>query len=151
MVSRIFRIAVPLLLAFVAITAWALEWSGVGVLATRMPDGEVRTTRVWYVHDEKGNLLIEAGGPASPWLGDVKLDPAIRFEAEGQSTTYRAFVRPNPDGNREIRERLREKYGVRDVWVGLFFDSESTFAVALVPSEELEPGTTGSSLLDQLD
>lgn len=133
------RVAVALLgavLVFVGVTAWALEWSGVAVVETRQPDGGVRETRVWYVHDEEGRLLLEAGAQASPWLADVRARPELVFVRDDRRETRHARIRPNPEGHLDIRRRLREKYGLRDAWIGLVFDLSETVQVELAASAE---------------
>ena len=115
------------------ITLWALEWSDVAVLESTARDGSVRTTRVWYVFDERGSLLVEAGAVASPWLEDVRANPELRVDIDGEAANYRASIRANPDGHSEIRRRLRARYGLRDAWIAWLFDTSTSFEVELEP------------------
>ncbi|MEE9265143.1 MAG: hypothetical protein V3V86_00310 [Gammaproteobacteria bacterium] len=145
MIRRLACIATPLVVAFAALTGWALEWSDVAVLETQTGDGSSRVTRVWYVTGEQQILFVEAGGEDSPWLDDVRVHPVLHFEAEGRSETLCAIIRPNPDGHRDIRQRLRAKYGVRDLWIGWLFDTSTSVEVALVPPARLIHGVRRGS------
>jgi hypothetical protein len=120
--------------AVAATTFWALEWSDVAVLETRTPEGSRRTTRVWYVVDDRGKLRVEAGAETSPWLEDVRRDPRLRLEIDGQAAAYEAAIQPNPEGHRDIRKRLRARYGARDVWIAWLFDTSTSFEVELLPA-----------------
>jgi hypothetical protein len=143
MLRRIFLAGLALVIAiatvFVAITFWALEWSDVAVLETRTADGSWRETRVWYVFDESGDLLVEAGSFDSPWLVDVRRDPKLRLEIDGVREDYLAAIRPTPDGHRDIRRRLRERYGLRDAWIATFFDVSTSQKVELTEVERIAP------------
>jgi hypothetical protein len=115
-------------------TAWALESGGVAIVETQAPDGSLRRTHVWFVEPE-GALWIEAGTPQNPWFLDMERDPRLTFSAEGRSGDFaarRVAVRGARD---RIRGLLREKYGIRDRWVGVLFDTSRSIAVELV-----EPG-----------
>lgn len=125
------------LLLFVAFTWWALESSGVAVLETRAPDGSPRSTHVWFA-EAGGELWLEAGAPENGWYRDVQKDPRVSFSANGRSANYVAQPHEGPDAHVEIRALLREKYGVRDGWVALLFDTSRSVAVRLVPTPETD-------------
>ena len=114
------------------VTWWALESSGVAVVTTQAESGS-RSTHVWYVEDA-GELLLEAGSPESLWFRDIQVRPQLGLSAEEFSGTYVARPAPNPDGHRRVRRLLREKYGVRDWWVALLFDTTRSVAVLLEPA-----------------
>ena len=118
---------------FVAVTLWALEWSGVATVRTAASGAEPRTTRVWYVAGDNGRIHLEAGGSESPWLADVRKNPEVQFDSAQTAGRYRATVRENPAGHERIRSELREKYGLRDLWVGLLVDTSSSSLVVLEP------------------
>jgi len=120
--------------AFSAATLWALEAGGVAVVATRRPSGAVRSTHVWYA-ERNGELWLEAGTPENAWFRDILRDPALTFIANGISTPYVARRVDDPSGHSEIRSLIREKYGVRDRWVGLIVDTSRSVAVRLLPPE----------------
>lgn len=124
-----------LLAAFGAITWWALESGGVAVIETRTADDGVRFTHVWYT-EPNGELWLEAGTPENGWFIDIQANPAVRFEANGHSARYTARPEEDPSGHDRIRSLIREKYGIRDRWVGLVVDTSRSVAVRLLPAEE---------------
>jgi hypothetical protein len=119
--------------AFVGTTWWALEWSGVALIGTQQPDGEIRTTRIWHA-TYQGEVWLEAGSAESPWFEDLENSRAVILTIDGKSHPYRAEPVPNPEGHEKIRKLLRQKYGLRDRWVGLILDVSPTLAVRLVPT-----------------
>jgi hypothetical protein len=121
-----------LLVAGIAFTAWALESSGVAVITTRSDAGE-RATHVWYVEDA-GQLLVEAGAPGNGWFVDIQTHPRLAFDAPELRGRYVTELLPNPAGHERIRRLLREKYGVRDAWIALLFDTDHSIAVWLRPA-----------------
>jgi hypothetical protein len=102
---------------------------------TRSADGSTRTTHVWYVEPD-GDLWLEAGTPENPWYRDVLADPVVTLSAEGRSGRYHAEVVDTAAAQHRVRSLLREKYGVRDRWVGLLVNSSGSIAVRLRPVEE---------------
>jgi len=126
-----------LVAAFVAVTGWALESGGVAVIETRDADGGMRTTRVWYAEPD-GELWLEAGTPENPWFVDVQGDPAITFTSDAGPQQYVARAVEDPSGHSRIRSLLREKYGLRDRWIALIFDTSRSIAVRLVPAAQLK-------------
>lgn len=123
-----------LLAAFIVVTLWALESGDVAVITTHPADGRPRSTRVWYTHED-GELWLEAGAPENPWFLDVQRDPRIDFAADDHSGSYRAWPVQTLTARTRIRALLREKYGLRDWWVGLVVDSSRSLAVRLVPAD----------------
>jgi hypothetical protein len=119
--------------AFVAITGWALEAGGVAVIETRAADGSTQATHVWFAAPD-GELWLEAGSPENPWFADVRRDPRLSFRAEGRAGEYLGTPFQDPAACARIRALLREKYGWRDRWVGLFVDSSQSLAVRLDPA-----------------
>lgn len=126
-------IVAALLAGFAATSWWALEAGGVAVVETRAADGSVRSTRVWYAEVD-GELWLEAATPESSWFKDLQRDPELTLEAGGESRRYVAETVERPSGHARIRSALREKYGLRDWWVGLLVDPSRSVAVRLVPS-----------------
>jgi hypothetical protein len=49
----------------------------------------------------------------------------------GYSTQYLAELVREPGGHETIRALLRRRYGLRDWWVGLLFDTSRSVAVRL--------------------
>lgn len=127
--------ALALLLAVgVLVTWWALESSGVAVIETRAADGTIRSTHVWYAEPD-GDLWLEAGTPDNPWYRDVQADPVVSFTADRRSGRYTADSIANPSGHEKIRSLFREKYGLRDWWIGLLMDGSDSIAVRLTSAE----------------
>jgi hypothetical protein len=121
--------------AFAATTWWALESSGVAVVETRTATGDTRSTHVWYT-ELSGELWLEAGTPENPWFRDVQQTPVLTFRADDRTARYAARPIEDPSGHDRIRALMREKYGLRDRYVALLFDTRHSIAVELVPIEE---------------
>ena len=136
---RALLVGVPLLLAFVGVTGWALESGGVAVVETRQLDGSTRSTHVWYGTNQ-GELWLEAGAPENSWFEDIQTSPRVVLRIEGKPGVYLAEPIRNPSGHDQIRRLLREKYGLRDWWVALIFDTSRSVAVRLLPPPESEAG-----------
>ena len=128
-------VVAALVAGFSATTWWALESGGVAVIETRTPDGTVRSTRVWYAEPNK-ELWLEAGSPENAWFQDVQRNPILTFNTNERSTRYVARSVGDPSGHTRIRSLIREKYGLRDRWVGLIVDTSRSVAVQLLPAEE---------------
>jgi len=126
-------IAVTLLGAFALVTWWALESAGVAVLATRAADGSSRSTHVWFAEAE-GELWLEAGTPENSWYVDVQTHPVISFSTPARSGKFLAEPDSSAAARDQIRALLREKYGFRDWWVSVIFDTSHSIAVRLVPT-----------------
>jgi len=114
-----------------ALTWWALESGGVAVVQTRTADGGRRDTHVWFV-TPGGETWLEAGTPENPWFRDLEHSPLLTLSVEGRTVRYRA--EPDPASRERLRSWLREKYGIRDWWVGHFIDSSRSIPVRLVPA-----------------
>ena len=133
---KLLLIAVATLFAgFGATTWWALESGGVAVIETQAPDGTLRSTHVWYAEPNQ-KLWLEAGTPENAWFQDVQRNPTLSFETDGRSARYIARPLDDPPGHTRIRSLIREKYGLRDRWVGLIVDTSRSVAVQLLPAEE---------------
>jgi len=126
---------VPIVLVLAGVTWWALESGGVAVVETTTAAGEVRRTHVWYAQD--GDVLwLEAGTPTNGWLLDVRGDPVLTLSRPEGIARYRAVPVENEAAHARIRALIRERYGLRDWWVGfLIVDSSQSIAVRLEPVE----------------
>ncbi len=120
-----------LALAVSATTWWALESGGVAVIETRDPLGEARHTHVWYA-ETNGELWLEAGTPENAWFRDVQDDPTVILRTNGRTEHCVAEPVDDPRGHPRIRSLMRKKYGFRDLWVGLLFDTSRSVAVRLL-------------------
>lgn len=124
--------AVPAAITFALLTLVALEGGHVAVLRTRggeAADG-IRYTRLWFAEDGD-RLWIESANPARGFLEDIKREPRIVIERGQRLEAWVAEVQPNPQGHREVRRRLRQKYGWRDAWIGMLTDTSGSVAVLL--------------------
>jgi hypothetical protein len=122
--------------SFILFTWWALEWDGVAILETRTADGGVRSTHVWYAEPD-GELWVEAGTPQNGWYVDVQKDAMVSFRTSERSGDYIAEPIAGEDAHRRIRRLLREKYGLRDWWIDVLFDTSHSIAVRMVsPSSD---------------
>jgi hypothetical protein len=128
------RTAILSLVFVLAAFGWgtwlALEVSGVAVLETRTADGSSRSTHVWFAEPD-GELWVEAGTPENAWYVDVQRDPLISFSSDERSGEYVVEQVQDPGAHEKIRALLREKYGMRDWWIGLLFDTSRSVAVRL--------------------
>ena len=121
-----------LLAVFGLVTWWALEANGVAVIETHTPDGTLRSTHVWFAEPD-GELWLEAGTPDNTWFQDIQQNPMVSFAAARRSGRYAANSIAGPSGHKKIRSLLRQKYGLRDWWVGLLVDTSGSRAVRLSP------------------
>ena len=122
-------------------TWWALESSGVAILETRSADGTLRSTHVWYA-EPNSELWLEAGTPENSWYLDVQHDPIVSFSAPGRSGRSGRYIArrvEDPTAHDEIRSHLRDKYGLRDRWVALLFDTSRSVAVRLTTQSARDP------------
>ncbi len=137
-VKRVFVIAIACVVLFVAcfvgITLVALEQSGVVVAHTEAGDGTPRTTRIWFVQHH-GSVLLEAGNPDNPWVKDLVRGSSLVLEGIGIKRAYHYELHTN-EGNEQIRALMRAKYGWRDWWISLVFDTRNSFSISVAPIRE---------------
>ncbi len=117
-------------IGFVALTWWALESSGVGEIETQTAEGSTRWTHVWYI-ESADHIWIEAGTPENDWYVDILADPIVSFSSDDHNGAYKATPIPGRAAHDRIRAQLRKKYGFRDWWVDLLFDTSRSIAVRL--------------------
>ena len=135
---RIAAVVALIVLGVVLLTWWALEWSSVAVLETQSADGTVRSTHVWYAEPD-GEIWIEAGTPENGWYVDVQEDPVVSFSTPERSSEYVAQIIPGHEAHLRIRDLLREKYGFRDWWIGVLFDTSQSVPVRMVSQSSNAP------------
>ena len=123
-------ILVSLLVGILATTYAALELGDVVVVETlAVIEDEPRYTRVWYVQD--GNkLLLEAGNPENAWVEDLASLNEIRLLGGGLDGRYE-FTHHGMGSHAAIRQLMRRKYGWRDWWVSLLFDTQESVMIEL--------------------
>lgn len=124
-----------ILTGFVGLTYAALEWDGVAVITTTQEGGTSRQTHIWFVEHD-GDLSVEAGTPENPWFQDVLENPVVQVVTADMTGTFTALPQPNPEGHQTIRTLLREKYGLRDWWVGILFNTSQSVHVTLTPLDQ---------------
>ncbi len=135
---RIAAVVALIVLGVVLLTWWALEWSSVAVLETQSADGAVRSTHVWYAEPD-GEIWIEAGTPENGWYVDVQEDPVVSFSTPERSSEYVAQIIPGHEAHLRIRDLLRKKYGFRDWWIGVLFDTSQSVAIRMVSQSSNAP------------
>jgi hypothetical protein len=128
------RLVLVAIAGFLLLTWWALESGGVAIVETRAADGSTRSTHVWFV-EPGGELWIEAGTPKNGWYVDIQQERTLLFSAARRSGSYLAERVPGSDAHDRIRSLLRDKYGFRDWWIDLIFETSDSIAVRLVKHE----------------
>ena len=125
-------LAVGALLAvlFGGVTWFALEASGVAIVTTTTADGTPRETHVWFTELD-GEPWPRPGRLGIPGTSTCSGAPSWRsFRKGGPTGRFRAL--PSPDRSADVRASLRQKYGWRDRFVGMFVDASRSTAVRLV-------------------
>ena len=132
MFKRIFLTIVFILIGLAAITIIVLESGQVLVVETKTGSGqEKRETHIWLVQSE-GRLLLEAGTPENPRVLDLAIQQALMLKGEGLDGMYR-FKLHGPASHENIRRLMEEKYGWRDWWISMIFDTSRSFMIEVVP------------------
>jgi len=121
-----------LALLFAGLTLAALELQEVVVIRTRANDGSTRETRIW-IAEEADFWMLEAASPESPWYGDILESPRVEIVRGDRVIPARLTPAPGPEGHLKIRELLRRKYGLADVWIGLIQDGSQSILVRAEP------------------
>ncbi len=134
-VRRFVLVLFAAVVALVAVTWWALESGDVAVVETAMESAattggaDLRRTHVWFVV-AGDDVLIEAGTPDNGWYVDARRTGRLRIVEPAQiARDCRTEVLANPDGHERIRSLLRQKYGLRDLWIATIFDTSRSLAV----------------------
>ena len=123
---------VALVTAAMLLQMVASETGEVVVVTTDAGGGESATTRLWVVdHDDAQWLRVGVEGAG--WFGRMISNPVISMQRGEVSAEYAAV--PVPAAITTVRGLMREKYGWRDWWVGMFVDQESATPVRLVAVE----------------
>ncbi len=124
-----------LLVAFVVVTAVALEISGVVTVHTVSAAGANRTTHVWFV-EEDSTLYLEAGNPQNPWVVDLIGEDELTLSGQNLDGRYHFVLHTSAESHERIRRMMREKYGWRDAWIGMLFDTSASRMMELSRTEE---------------
>ena len=116
------------------ITFLALESGGVIEVETwDSQESSLRTTHIWFVETSEG-ILLEAGNPENPWVKDLSANETITIRGGGIDGEYRIRLIQNETAHKEIRNRMREKYGWRDLWISFLFNVEQSQMVQVFPA-----------------
>ena len=117
-------------LAFILTTFIALEWGGVVTVTTSIPETqEVRETHIWFI--VKGDVvLLEAGSLNNPWVTDLASTGTLHLGGEGLDGEY-SFSKMPVASHSMIRQEMRLKYGWRDWWISMLFDTSESYAIEL--------------------
>lgn len=119
-------------LSFVGVTFFALEYGDVAVVETLdKSTGKQRLTHIWHVHTGD-QLFLEGGSPTNPWVQDLEYLSTIRLIGNGIDGEYAFVIRDDADNHAEIRALMRAKYGWRDRWVGIVFDTSKSMLIEVV-------------------
>ncbi|MDJ0868141.1 MAG: hypothetical protein QNK03_18690 [Myxococcota bacterium] len=81
--------------------------------------GEWKTTPLWIV-DAEGVEYLRAGSAESGWLVRSRADPTVRLERAGGVVDVALVEAPDMRG--EVNDRMAEKYGWADGFVGMMGD-----------------------------
>ena len=130
--KRAMAALVTLVVLFAGVTYAALELGGVARVETQQADGSLRETHVWFVKNRR-ELWLEAGTPDNGWFVDVQQTGELDLAIDGRLFRYQAEISRDPGDRKRVRGLLRQKYGWRDWWVGMFLDQESATPVLLIP------------------
>jgi hypothetical protein len=117
-----------------AITYLALELGEVAIVETVNPDGaRLRQTHIWYVHQPDG-LYLEAGHPDNSWVRDLEQMQTLTLSGEDISGEYVFEQRESEADHQRVRKMMLDKYGWRDWWIGLVFDTSRSWMIELEPA-----------------
>jgi hypothetical protein len=130
MIIAIFIAVAVLAVGLAATTYLALELGQVAIAQTTKLDGEPRHTHVWYV-EERGALYLEAGHPDNPWVRELEHMQTLTLAGEGIGGEYLFDQSQNIADHERIRRMMRRKYGWRDWWIDVLFDTSSSRLIEL--------------------
>ena len=123
--------------SLVLATLIALELNGVITVETVNSESrQPRHTHIWYVEVED-QLMLEAGNPENPWVKDLALSETIVLMGGGLDGVY-SFLIHDRDSHDMIRSSMRSKYGWRDWWISLLFDTSAYTAVTVTKVQGIQ-------------
>ena len=110
------------------------RFSGVEVIdvLTFDEDGDLRQTPVWFVL-LSGEAFLRTGN--SRWLANLRRDPDLRLEIQGQLYEARAEEIPDEEIVGKVDIAAERKYGLQDQLIR-FFRTNSPRIVRLYPRPE---------------
>ena len=135
MIKKIVMSLCGFILILLITTYLALEQSDVLVVESFDRSAQnARYTHIWFVVEE-GHIYLEAGHPENPWVQDLAKADTIGIQGANLDGWY-AFSISNSQTSEnsdhlKIRALMRKKYGWRDWWVALLFDTSQSQLVSL--------------------
>lgn len=132
MLRRMGTAGAAALVLWSVVTLIAAESGEVIVIRTLGSDGVPSETRIWIV-EEAGAIWVEAATPERDFLRDIIQNDQIEIVRGGQVRAYTALVSSEPGSHDFIRGLMKEKYGLADWWIGLFFETARSVAIRLEP------------------
>jgi hypothetical protein len=121
--------ALALLWAVLLVAAEAME---VVVLTTWDSGGAAHATRLWIV-DDAGAAWLRCGGPERGWCARVRTRPEVELRRGDVTARFQAVIVDTPEARDRIDARMREKYGLTDLLIGMLEGGFDTVPVRLDP------------------
>jgi len=126
-----------IILVLLVTTYIALEQSDVLIVETF--DGSLqqpRYTHIWFV-ENKGTIYLEAGHPQNPWIVDLANGHTLGIQGANLDGWYAFNLDISDEGHQQIRTLMRAKYGWRDWWIGLLFDTSQSQLITLAFTDQI--------------
>lgn len=114
----------------IAVTLFALEAGDVVTVQTTIGSSSIRETRIWFVQTNSG-VVLEAKSPHEPWAMDLARNPSVGLQGSDLDGEYAASIDRKVSGHDDIRAIMREKYGWRDWWLAMLFDTSQSQLIRL--------------------
>ena len=130
MIRRILLALTSVPLLVIGVTYAALEADSVITVITNSEDNQPRTTRIWFAAED-GQLYLEAGNPANPWVQDLSRTDSLHLTGSDIDGHYTFKLRSAESDHLKIREMMRRKYGWRDWWISVLFDTTGSQLVEI--------------------
>ncbi len=93
---------------------------------------ETRRTRIWFVQNNEQPIL-EARHPENPWVPDIEKQPRVHIEGKSTNGLYQLHMGRDSSNHDKVRSLMRKKYGWRDIWVGVLFDTSKSALIVAKP------------------
>src|SRR5216683_399028 len=77
--------------------------------------GQTISIPVWFVLEGEKLYLLPVQGSDTQWYQNVLKNPSLRIDARGVEAEFRASPVTAAEGVKSVVEKLREKYGAKDV------------------------------------
>ena len=77
--------------------------------------GNTISIPVWFVLEGEKLYLLPVQGSDTQWYQNVLKNPSLRIDARGVEAEFRASPVTAAEGVKSVVEKLREKYGAKDV------------------------------------